>query len=213
MNDSLIHKGQRARLVESLRKKGISNEKVLSAINKVPRHIFFESALIQHAYEDKAFPIGAEQTISQPFTVAFQTQLLDVNPFNKILEIGTGSGYQTMILIELGAQVFTIERQQELFRKSRTSLNAMGYNPFFYYGDGYEGLPTYGPFDRILITAATPIIPEKLISQLKPGGRMVVPLGNNNIQTMKLIVKNEDGSLDSSEHGSFMFVPMIKGKV
>ncbi len=212
IEDSYQHKGLRRKLVEEIRKKGILNEKVLDAIGRVPRHVFMDSGFIKFAYRDQAFPIRAGQTISQPYTVAFQTDLLHVEPQQKILEVGTGSGYQAAVLAEMGAKVFTIERHKELYLQSQMILNRLNYRVSFFYGDGYQGLPTYGPFDRILITAAAPDIPEKLLDQLKPGGRLVVPVGGHDAQIMTLIQKSEEGTYQRSEHGSFIFVPMLGGK-
>jgi len=212
MNDSYQHKGLRRKLVDEIRHKGITDESVLSAINKVPRHLFMDSRFIKFAYRDQAFPIRAGQTISQPYTVAFQTQLLAVSPMHKVLEVGTGSGYQAAVLAEMGAKVYTIERQKELYLSSQSLLNSLNYRMHFFYGDGYQGLPTYGPFDRILITAAAPEIPEKLLEQLKTGGRLVVPLGGSNTQVMTLIEKKDEHEYTTSEHGLFVFVPMIGGK-
>ncbi len=212
MEDSFQHKGLRRKLVEEIRQKGIHDEEVLAAIGKVPRHLFMDSSFIKFAYRDQAFPIRAGQTISQPYTVAFQTQLLEVKPMHKVLEVGTGSGYQAAVLAEMGAKVYTIERQKELYLLSQTLLNALNYRIHFFYGDGYQGLPTYGPFDHIIITAAAPVIPEKLLDQLKPGGKLVVPLGGSNSQVMTLIEKQEDKTCKKTEHGLFVFVPMLGGK-
>lgn len=212
MEDSFQHKGLRVKLVEEIRRKGITDERVLAAINAVPRHLFMESGFMRFAYRDQAFPIRAGQTISQPFTVAFQTQLLDVQPMLKVLEIGTGSGYQAAILAELGARVFSIERQKELFLTAQPLLTSLGYSVQFFYGDGYQGLPTYGPFDRILITAAAPEIPPKLMEQLKTGGRLVVPLGMSGSQEMTLVEKTGPDEYKETRHGSFVFVPMLSGK-
>lgn len=212
MEDSFQHKGLRNKLVEEIRRKGITDEMVLAAINRVPRHLFMDSGFIRFAYRDQAFPIRAGQTISQPYTVAFQTQLLAVEPRLKVLEIGTGSGYQAAVLAEMGAQVFTIERQKELYLMSQSLLSNLHYRLHFFYGDGYQGLPTYGPFDRILITAAAPEIPEKLLEQLKTGGRLVVPLGDSSSQVMTLIEKNGESDFTRSQHGLFVFVPMLSGK-
>ena len=211
--DTYRHKGLRKKLVETVRSKGITNEKVLEAIEKVPRHFFLDSAFDEVAYEDKAFPIAEKQTISQPYTVAYQTQLLDVKPFEKVLEIGTGSAYQASVLAELGAQVFTIERQKKLFESNKNFAYIKRYpNIKFFYGDGYEGLPTYAPFDKVLITAAAPEIPKKLIAQMKTGGVMVIPLGSGEIQTMKRLIKQADGSLKEEVFDRFSFVPMLGGK-
>ena len=212
MEDNYLHKGLREKLVDEIRRKGIHDERVLEAIRKVPRHLFMDSGFINFAYKDQAFPIGSGQTISQPYTVAFQTELLDVRPLDKVLEIGTGSGYQAAVLVEMGARVYTIERQKELYLKVQMQLPKMGYKPSFFYGDGYQGLPTYGPFDRILITAAAPEIPATLIEQLKTGGKMVVPVGGSGSQVMTLVEKNGPGDFTTQEKGWFVFVPMIKGK-
>lgn len=212
MIDSYRHKGLRKKLVEQIAEKGISNNLILEAIGKVPRHLFMDSGFIEFAYKDKAFPIGAGQTISQPYTVAFQTELLGVEKHHKILEVGTGSGYQCAILLELGAKVYTIERQRELYLKSRSLLTQMSYKPYFFYGDGYAGLLGYAPFDKILITAGAPEIPEALTKQLKVGGRMVVPVGGSNGQVMKAIDRISENEFKETEHGHFSFVPMLKGK-
>lgn len=211
LQDTLRHQGLRKILVEGIRIKGIKDEKVLAAMGKVPRHLFMDSSFTQFAYKDQAFPIGAGQTISQPFTVAIQTQLLQVERFDKILEVGTGSGYQAAILLELGASVYTIERQRELYLKTQSILPQIGYNPKFFYGDGYKGLPTYGPFDKIIITAGAPSIPEELLTQLKVGGRMVIPMGPREKQTMYVVVKTSETEYYKESHGTFVFVPMLKG--
>ncbi len=213
MEDSFLHKGLRKKLVDELRNKGINDQKVLDAINKVPRHLFMDSSFVHFAYKDKAFPIASKQTISQPYTVAFQTQLLQIRKGDKVLEIGTGSGYQSAVLIELGAKVFTIERHKNLAMGAQNLLPGLGYRPHFFYGDGFEGLPTYAPFDKVIVTAGAPELPLKLVEQLKSGGKMVIPIGSNENQVMKLIEKQPDNSLQEIEHGSFMFVPMLKGKV
>ncbi len=212
VEDSFQHKGLRKKLVDEIRLKGIDDERILSAINKVPRHAFMDSGFIKFAYKDQAFPIGSGQTISQPYTVAFQTQLLSVEPLNKVLEIGTGSGYQAAILAELGARVYTIERQKELYLTAQDLLSRLNYRISFFYGDGNKGLPTYGPFDRILITAAAPEVPVHLLKQLKIGGRMVLPLGKGQSQVMTLIEKTGANTIKETEHGLFVFVPMLKGK-
>lgn len=212
MQDTFRHKGLRLKLIEEIRGKGIKDEKVLEAMNKVPRHAFMESGFVELAYKDRAFPIGAGQTISQPYTVAFQTQLLEVKNNEKILEIGTGSGYQTAILFAMGAKVYTIERQRELFLKAQTLLMQMGYRANFFYGDGNEGLPSYAPFDKILITAGATEIPKALLPQLKVGGRMVLPLGDSSSQVMTLVEKISETEYRTSEHGTFSFVPLLKGK-
>jgi protein-L-isoaspartate(D-aspartate) O-methyltransferase len=197
--------------VEGIRIKGIKDDKVLAAIAKVPRHLFMDSSFLQFAYKDQAFPIGAGQTISQPFTVAMQTFLLQVERHDKILEVGTGSGYQAAVLLELGATVYTIERQRELYLKTQSILPQIGYNPKFFYGDGYKGLPTYGPFDKIIITAGAPVIPEDLLAQLRVGGRMVIPMGPREKQTMYVVVKTSETEYYKESHGTYVFVPMLKG--
>ena len=195
--DSYQHKGLRKRLVDLLRTKGITDERVLDAINAIPRHFFLDSAFDLRAYEDKAFPIEADQTISQPYTVAYQTQLLQVKKSEKVLEIGTGSIYQSSVLAEMGARVYTIERQKKLYDAQKDFVFRSKYpNIKFFYGDGFEGLTTFMPFDKIIITAAAPFIPPKLIEQLKPGGMMVIPLDEGEVQRMLRITKNEDGTLN-----------------
>lgn len=211
--DTYRHKGLRKKLVELLRGKGITDENVLAAILNIPRHYFLDTALDNIAYEDRAFPIGEGQTISQPYTVAYQTQLLQVRPMDKILEIGTGSIYQATILAEMGAQVFTIERQKNLFDKTKNYLFKSKYkNLKFFYGDGFEGLPTYAPFDKVLITAAAPFVPLKLIDQMKTGGLMAVPVNEGDHQRMLRITKRADGSYSEESFSSFSFVPMLGGK-
>ena len=211
--DTYRHKGLRRNLVQIVRDKGITNDRILAAIDNIPRHFFLDSALDKVAYEDRAFPIGEGQTISQPYTVAYQTQLLEVKPFEKVLEIGTGSAYQASVLAEMGAQVYTIERQRKLFDQNKNFPYLRKYpNIKFFYGDGYEGLPTYAPFDKILITAAAPDIPHKLVQQLKVGGVMVIPVGGGDIQTMKRLTKQADGSLYEEMFDYFHFVPMLGGK-
>jgi len=212
MKDTYRHKGLRKKLVEEIEKKGIHDKKVLDSINKVPRHLFMDSGFIEFSYKDQAFPIGAGQTISQPFTVAFQTQLLEIQKNDKVLEIGTGSGYQAAILIELGAKVYTIERQRELYLNAQALLFDLGYKAQYFFGDGYEGQPSYGPFDKILITAGAPQVPEKLKEQLKIGGKMVVPVGDSNLQIMTLVDRTGENEFSITEHGGFIFVPMVKGK-
>jgi len=211
MEDSFRHKGLRQKLVEELRQKGIRDERVLAAIGKVPRHVFMDSSFINYSYKDKAFPIGAGQTISQPYTVAFQTQLLDVQPGDKVLEVGTGSGYQAAVLVEMGARVFTIERQKELYVKAMQLLPQLGYRPNFFFSDGTMGLPAYAPFDKIIVTAAAEEIPNALIQQLKVGGRLVIPVGKRNAQQMMLVEKISESEFRTSSHGNFIFVPLLKG--
>jgi protein-L-isoaspartate(D-aspartate) O-methyltransferase len=213
MTDTFEAKGKRKKLVAELRQKGISDEDVLRAIDTVPRHLFMDPAFLIHAYVDKAFPITSGQTISQPYTVAVQTSLLKVKKRDKILEIGTGSGYQAAILAEMGAKVYTIERFKELYIKAQRTLTSLGYAADFFYGDGYEGKLQYGPYDGIIITAAAPEVPQKLLQQLKTGGRLVIPLGSSGSQVMTVVERTGTDSFDFSEHGNFVFVPMLKGTV
>jgi len=211
--DTYRHKGLRKKLTDVIRNKGITDDKILEAITRIPRHFFLDSAFDDVAYEDRAFPIGEGQTISQPYTVAYQTLLLQIKHFEKVLEIGTGSVYQACVLAELGAQVYTIERQKKLFDSNKQFPYLKKYpNIKFFYGDGYEGLPTYAPFDKVLITAAAPEIPQKLIEQLKPGGMMVLPLGAGDVQQMKRVTKLERGAIKEEVFDNFSFVPMIEGK-
>jgi len=212
MVDSFRHQGLRKQLIEHLASKGIVNLEVLNAMNKIPRHLFLDNAFVQFAYQDKAFPIGSGQTISQPYTVAFQTQLLELKPYEKVLEVGTGSGYQAAVLSLLDAEVFTIERQRELFLKTKKFLPELGYNCMLVYGDGYKGMPNFAPFDKIIITCGAPFIPEDLIAQLKVGGRMVAPIGDGNIQVMHLIEKISATETRITTHGEFSFVPMLNDK-
>ena len=199
--------------MDILREKGITDENVLTAINNIPRHFFLDTALDNIAYEDRAFPIAEGQTISQPYTVAYQSQLLQVKPQDKILEIGTGSIYQASVLAEMGAKVYTIERQKQLFEKTKEYIFKSQYsNLKFFYGDGFEGLPTYAPFDKVIITAAAPFIPPKLIDQLKPGGKMIIPVNEGEKQRMLRITKNIDGSISEESFNNFSFVPMLAGK-
>ncbi len=211
--DTYRHKGLRKQLVQLLRDKGITDEAVLEAINTIPRHYFLDSAFDKIAYEDRAFPIAADQTISQPYTVAYQTQLLQVKRNEKVLEIGTGSVYQTTILAELGARVYTIERQKKLYDEQQHYYFRSKYpNIKFFFGDGFEGLPSFAPFDKVLITAAAPFIPPKLIAQMKPGGKMVIPVDEGETQRMLRITKMEDGSTREEAFEHFSFVPMLTGK-
>jgi len=210
--DSFRHKGLRKKLIDSIRSKGIMNEDVLEAMGRVPRHLFMDSSFVNFSYTDKAFPIAAGQTISQPYTVAFQTELLEVKKHLKVLEIGTGSGYQTAVLLELGARVHTIERQRQLFLDAQKTLGPLNYKPIFFYGDGYEGLPSYQPFDRILITAAAPEIPQILLDQLAVGGILVIPEGDRFGQRMVRVVRESEDNFQRSEHGHFSFVPLLRGK-
>lgn len=211
--DTYRHKGLRRKLVETVKSKGITDEKVLTALENIPRHFFLDSAFDEVAYEDKAFPIDAQQTISQPYTVAYQSQLLEVKQHDKVLEIGTGSCYQAAVLAELGAKVFTIERQKKLFDNNKSFQWIKRYpNIKFFYGDGFEGLPTFAPFDKVIITAAAPVIPQKLVQQMKVGGMMVIPYGTGDVQVMKRLIKQADGSLVEEVYDRFSFVPMLQGK-
>ena len=211
--DTYRHKGMRRQLVDIIRNKGISEERVLDAMLRVPRHFFMDSAFDKIAYEDRAFPIAEAQTISQPYTVAYQTQLLDPRPHEKALEIGTGSAYQACILAEMQTQVYSIERQRKLFDANKEFSYLKKYPQLkLFFGDGYEGLPTYAPFDRVLVTAAAPFVPPKLIEQLKPGGKMVIPVGESNVQRMFRISKLQDGSLQEEVFDNFSFVPMVEGR-
>lgn len=203
----------RRQLVDSIKQKGITDERVLNAILHIPRHYFMDSAFEKIAYEDRAFPIAEDQTISQPYTVAYQTQLLELKPFEKVLEIGTGSAYQASVLAEMGVQVFTIERQKKLFDLNKSFPFLKRYNNIkFFYGDGYEGLPTYAPFDKIIVTAAAPMIPPKLTEQLKVDGKMVVPVGDGKVQRMLRLTKQEGGIIKEEEFDNFSFVPMLEGR-
>ena len=212
-NDNLRHQGMRKKLVEGLKIKGIRDEHVLNALGKVPRHLFMESSFLNFAYKDQAFPIGAGQTISQPYTVGFQTQLLQIEKNDKVLEVGTGSGYQAAVLLEMGARVFTIERQKELFQKVSSFLPEIGYHPACFFGDGYQGLPNFAPFDKILVTAGASEVPPALKEQLRPGGRMVIPVGNEIRQEMLVVTKISEDDYKTEKHGGFVFVPLLKGTV
>lgn len=209
LEDSYRHKGQRKELVKTIRKKGIQDEAVLEAINTLPRHFFFDSALDSHAYEDKAFPIGEGQTISQPYTVAFQTELLQIKPGDKVLEIGTGSGYQGAILHLLGAEVYTIEYQKKLYDRTKKFLAKLGIHLHFYFGDGSKGLPENSPFDKILVTAGAPIVPQSLLKQLKIGGVLVIPVGDKNTQKMMRLTKKSETKIVQEEFDNFAFVPLL----
>ena len=210
MQDSFKHQGLRRKLIEHIRVKNIASSSVLEAMMKVPRHLFIDGAFLEKSYEDYAFPIGEGQTISQPSTVAIQTTLLKLKEGDKILEIGTGSGYQTAILIEMGAKVYTIERQKELFKKAELFLPKLGYKPKkIIFGDGYKGLPEDAPFDGIIVTAGAPFVPKTLLEQLKIGGRLVIPVGND-VQTMTLYVRTKEKDFEKHELGKFKFVPMLK---
>lgn len=212
MKDTFKHKGLRQKLVETIVAKGIKDEAVLKAIGKIPRHLFMDSGFLDHAYQDKAFPIAADQTISQPYTVAFQTELLQVKRGDKILEIGTGSGYQAAVLCELGAKVYSIERQQELFKKTSKFLPKLGYRPKkLIFGDGYKGLPEEAPFDGIVVTAGAPFVPKPLLAQLKVGGRLVIPVGDD-VQVMTLYIRKGTKEFEKHELGDFRFVPLLEDK-
>ncbi|MBJ2173015.1 protein-L-isoaspartate(D-aspartate) O-methyltransferase [Aureibaculum sp. A20] len=208
--DNPKHKGLRNQLVKTVQSKGIKDKNVLDAISKIPRHLFMDSGFIDFAYQDKAFPIAADQTISQPYTVAFQTELLQIEPKDKVLEIGTGSGYQTAVLVDLKAEVYSIERQKELFEKTKKFLPKVGYvAKKLKYGDGYKGWPEFAPFDKIIVTAGAPFVPKPLLSQLKIGGRLVIPVGDD-VQVMTLFIRNSEKEFEKHEFGDFRFVPMLK---
>lgn len=213
MQDTFKHKGMRRQLIDELRSKGITDERILDAFNAVPRHFFLDLVFEQQAYTNQAFQIGSGQTISHPYTVAFQTHLLEVSKGEKVLEIGTGSGYQTCILCELGAKVYSIERHRELFMKAKKIVEVFNFNPRLSYGDGYKGLPSFAPFDKIIITCGAPDVPESLIEQLKVGGIMIIPVGEGKDQVMLKIRKLTDGDVDIQEFGTFSFVPMLENKV
>lgn len=208
MEDTYRHKGMRRRLVEGLRKRGIRDEKVLEAVGTLPRHFFLDKAFEDHAYQDKAFPIGEGQTISQPYTVAFQTEKLEIKPGDKVLEIGTGSGYQACILLELGAKVYTIEYNKKLYDRTKVLLPKLGYSPYFYYGDGSKGLPAKAPYDKIIVTAGAPVVPKSLTDQLADNGILIIPVGNRNKQVMLRITKKKD-ELITEEFDNFAFVPLL----
>lgn len=212
MKDTPKHQGLRNQLAKVLEEKGISDKNVLDAIKKIPRHLFLNSSFEDFAYQDKAFPIGAGQTISQPYTVAFQSQLLEVKKEHKILEIGTGSGYQTAVLCTMGAKVYTIERQNELFKTTSLLLPKLGIRPkHISFGDGYKGLPQYAPFDSIIVTAGAPFIPQPLMAQLKIGGKLVIPLGENH-QIMTMLIRKNESQFEKHEYGEFRFVPLLEDK-
>lgn len=212
MKDTSKHEGLRNQLAKLLEEKGITDKKVLEAIKKIPRHLFLDSSFVDFAYQDKAFPIGAGQTISQPYTVAFQTQLLAVKNDHKILEIGTGSGYQTAVLCLLGAKVYSVERQNELFKTTSLLLPKLGIRPkHLSFGDGYKGLPNHAPFDSIIVTAGAPIIPKALMAQLKIGGKLVIPLGDKE-QVMTMLIRKNETQFEKHEFGDFKFVPLLENK-
>ncbi len=212
MKDTFKQQGKRKQLVEKLKDKGIKDKRVLEAINRIPRHLFMDSSFEDFAYQDKAFPIAEGQTISQPFTVAFQTELMQVEKGDKVLEIGTGSGYQTAVLCEIGAQVYSIERQQKLFKTTKRFLEKLGYRPkYLSFGDGYKGLADYAPFDKIIVTAGAPFVPKPLMAQLKIGGRLVIPVGEDP-QIMTLFVRTAKDKFDKHTYGEFRFVPLLENK-
>jgi protein-L-isoaspartate(D-aspartate) O-methyltransferase len=212
MKDTFTHKGMRKKLVETLERKGITNQGVIKAINKIPRHLFMDSGFLNHAYVDKAFPIGADQTISQPYTVARQTELLEIERGDKILEIGTGSGYQTAVLLEMGAVVYSIERQNELFKKAELFLPKLGYRPKkLIFGDGYIGLEKEAPFDGIIVTAGAPFVPNPLLAQLKVGAKLVIPVGEA-VQIMTVFTRTSATEFEKEEFGEFRFVPLLENK-
>ena len=212
MKDTLRHAGKRKQLVDVLIQKGIKNKAILSAIGNIPRHLFMDSSFEDHAYQDKAFPIAADQTISQPYTVAFQTELLEVKKGSTVLEIGTGSGYQTAVLCELGVKVYSIERQQELFKKTKLFLSKLGYRPkHLLFGDGYKGLAEHAPYDGIIVTAGAPYVPKPLLSQLKVNGRLVIPVGED-VQIMTLFIRKSETEFEKREFGEFRFVPLLEDK-
>lgn len=208
LEDNYKHRGLRNKLVKILEKKGISDPNVLKAIGKMPRHVFFETALLEHAYQDKAFPIGEGQTISQPYTVAFQTEKLEIKPGDKVLEIGTGSGYQAAILLELGAKVYTIEYNKKLYERTKVFLPKLGYKPYFYHGDGSKGIPAKAPYNKIIVTAGAPVVPKSLTDQLADNGILIIPVGNRNKQAMLKITKKKD-ELITEEFDNFAFVPLL----
>jgi len=209
LEDSYRQKGMRRNLVKTLIDKGISDQAVLEAIQKVPRHYFFDDAFLEHAYQDKAFPIGEGQTISQPYTVAVQTELLEVKPGDKVLEIGTGSGYQCCILLEMKASVYTIELNKTLYQRAKSFLQKLGYRAHFHLGDGSQGWSTFAPYDKIIVTAGAPSMPKALIDQLKPNGKLVIPIGNEDHQEMIRICKDAQGNIRKESHDFFRFVPLL----
>ena len=211
IEDTFRHQGMRRKLVEEIRNKGIKDEKVLGAIGSIPRHLFMDTGFVQFAYSNTAFPISSGQTISQPYTVAFQTEALKINKFDKVLEVGTGSGYQAAVLCQLGASVYTIERQRKLYDSAQKLLADLGFRPRFFFGDGYQGLPTYGPFDKIIVTAGAPSVPEPLKQQLKVGGILVIPVGSSDLQIMKVITRVSETDFFEEDRGGFVFVPLLNG--
>lgn len=212
MKDTFVHQGMRKKLVTTLKKKGITNAEVLAAINAIPRHLFMDSGFLDHAYVDKAFPIAANQTISQPYTVARQTELLEVTKGDIVLEIGTGSGYQTAVLLEMGITVYSIERQNELFKITKRFLPKLGYRPKkLIFGDGYKGFPEAAPYDGIIVTAGAPFVPKPLLAQLKVGGKLVIPVGDS-VQVMTVFTRTSPANFEKEEFGEFRFVPLLEDK-
>lgn len=209
LTDTYRHKGLRKKLIETLRQQGVRDERVLEAMDSVPRHFFLSSAFLEFAYENRAFSIGAGQTISHPSTVARQTELLQLERGDKVLEIGTGSGYQTCVLCEMGAKVWSIERQKELYDQTTPLIDQLGYRPKLYFGDGYKGKPAFAPFDKIIVTCGAPFVPQELLGQLKIGGRMIIPVGEGSTQIMLEITRIADNEYTRQEHGNFKFVPML----
>ena len=212
MIDTFKHKGLRNKMVDELRALGISDEQVLTAINNVPRHWFLDNAFLEYAYQNKAFPIGSGQTISHPYTVAYQTQLLEIKKGEKVLEVGTGCGYQTSVLVQMGAKVFSIERQQTLFVKTKQFMSDANIRAKLFYGDGYQGLPVFAPYDKVIVTAGAPFVPEALIAQMVEGGRLVIPVGEGEKQIMTVIDKLKGGALKKYELDEFSFVPLLVDK-
>jgi len=212
MLDTHKHKGMRKALVNEVRQKGITDEAVLKVIGSIPRHLFLDSSFDRFAYQDVAFPIGSGQTISQPYTVAFQTQLLEIKKGDKVLEVGTGSGYQACVLVDLGAKLYSIERQKKLYEKTSKFVESLGYRINLFYGDGYKGLPTYGPFDKIIVTAGAPEIPKELLLQLKVGGWMIIPVGGEEGQVMTKVYRKSELEFQQKKYGNFAFVPMLKNR-
>ncbi len=211
MTDTYRHQGLRRKLVKEIQQKGITDSRILEAIGKIPRHLFLDSSFVEFAYQDKPFPIGSGQTISQPYTVAFMTELLEIEKGHKILEVGTGSGYQACVLLSLGAKVYSIERQRQLFLRTKAMLPTLGYKPHLFFGDGYKGLPSFKPFDGIIVTAGAPEVPKELLTQLKIGGKLVIPVGEH-IQTMVRVIRLNETDYQHEHHGSFRFVPLLKNK-
>jgi protein-L-isoaspartate(D-aspartate) O-methyltransferase len=212
LKDTYKHKGMRKLLVKVVAEQGIIDHRVLDALMKIPRHFFFDPIFERHAYEDKAFPIGSGQTISQPYTVAFQTELLEIKKGDKILEIGTGSGYQAAVLLELGAEVFTIEYQKALYEKTKLFLPKLGYNAHFFFGDGSKGMPQHAPYDGIIVTAGAPTVPNDLLKQLKVGGRLIIPVGDGQSQTMMKLTLQDKNKVLKKEYKQFRFVPLLGEK-